>query len=521
MNHDSSSQAAESSTSHHATPAAFPHPAYARHILRPFFEDAQRLLFAPMLAANAAHLIMLAETAIIPSAQAGRVLSALRQVETAGPASFDYAPAIEDLFFAVEGRLIALAGPEAGGNLQIARSRNDLDAAMCRLLLRERLLAALDQTLDLRDRLLTFAGAHIETLMPGITHTQPAQPTTLAHYLAGVLAPLERDTTRLRAAYARVNQSPLGAAAFTTTGFPIDRDLLARLLGFVGVVENGYDAVGGSDCMLEPMTTLTILASGLSRFVHDLLIWARAEVGILRIGDEFVQISSIMPQKRNPVVLEHVRARIGYVHGDAATVTTMLHSSAFGDTADINDQIYVPLARAFDALGSVLELLTAIFATATIDRDLLARRAGLGFTTSTELADTLVRDHGLPFRSAHGVAAATVRLALARGLDAAQVTPALLDEAAATVIGRSLNLTADALRAALDPWTFVRRRNLPGGPAPEAMQRSLAAHQSALDADRAWLAGERTRLREADLERKRWATHLISQAAVALGQDLT
>jgi argininosuccinate lyase len=297
--------------------------------------------------------------------------------------------------------------------------------------------------------------------------------------------------------------------------------LIARLLGFVGVVENGYDAVGGSDCMIEPMTTLTILASGLSRFVHDLLIWARSEVGILRIGDEFVQISSIMPQKRNPVVLEHVRARIGYVHGDAATVTTMLHSSAFGDTADINDQIYVPLARAFNALGSVLELLAAVFATATIDRDLLARRAGVGFTTSTELADTLVRDHGLPFRSAHGIAAATVRLAIARGLEASQATPTLVDEAAVVVIGRPLGLTEEALRAALDPWTFVRRRNLPGGPAPEAMHRSLATLRTTLQSDRAWLTEEQTRLIEADMERERWAVRLIAKAADAIGQDLT
>lgn len=503
----------EASVSSPATSAKpFPHPDYARHILRPFFEDARRFLFAPMLAANAAHLIMLAATGIIPAAQAGRVLAALRQVEADGAESFEYAPAVEDLFFAVEGRLIALAGAEAGGNLQIARSRNDLDAAMCRLLLRDRLLATIGQALDLRERLLAFARDHLDTLMPGITHTQPAQPTTLAHYLGGVLAPLERDTARLRAAYARVNGSPLGAAAFTTTGFPIDRGLVARLLGFGGVVENGYDAVGSSDCMIEPVATLTILASGLSRFVHDLLIWARAEVGILRIGDEFVQISSIMPQKRNPVVLEHVRARIGYVYGDAATVSTMLHSSAFGDTADINDQIYVPLVRAFDATASVLELLTAVFATARIDRDLLARRAGVGFTTSTELADTLVRDFGLPFRSAHGVAAATVRNAIARDLDPAAITPALVDEAARAVTGRPLAIDSDALRAALDPWTFVNRRDHPGGPAPAAMDRSLATLAATLADDRAWLAAEHARLGEATEAREARVAALIGSA---------
>ena len=500
---------------HRPTASGFPHPVYARHILRPFFDDARRLLFTPMLAANSAHLIMLAATGIIPAEQAGRVLGALRRVAEDGPEAFDYAPAIEDLFFAVEGRLIALAGAEAGGNLQIARSRNDLDAAMCRLLLRDRLLATIGQALDLRERLLAFAQEHVETLMPGITHTQPAQPTTLAHYLGAVLAPLERDTERLRAAYARVNQSPLGAAAFTTTGFGIDRVQVARLLGFAGVVENGYDAVGGSDCMIEPVTTLTIMASGLSRFVHDLLIWARAEVGILRIGDEFVQISSIMPQKRNPVVLEHARARVGYVYGDAATVATLLHSSAFGDTADINDQIYIPLARAFDAMGSVLELLTAVFATAEVDRDLLARRAGTGFTTSTELADTLVRDFGLPFRSAHSIAAATVRAAIADNLDTAQITPALVAAAAESVIGQPIAISPEALRDALDPWTFVRRRSLPGGPAPDAMARSLATLADTLAIDRAWLDSEELRLQDAAAEREAQAAQLEAHTASA------
>jgi argininosuccinate lyase len=493
--------------------ASFPHPVYAAHILRPAFEDARRLLFAPMLAANAAHLVMLAETGVVGETEAGRALAALREIAEGGADAFQYAAAVEDLFFAIERRLIVLAGPEAGGCLQTARSRNDLDAAMCRLMLRELVLGAVDQTLALRSALLDLARVHLETLMPGTTHTQPAQPTTLAHYLGGVLGPLERDTERLRQLYGRVNRNPLGVAAFTTTGFPIDRELTARLLGFEGLVENGYDAVGAADHMLEATGALVTAAASLSRFVHDLLIWARPETGVIRIADAFVQISSIMPQKRNPVVLEHVRARIGYVFGDAATVATMVHSSAFGDTVDVEDEIYVPLARCFAAMASVLDLLTAVMSSIEIDRGLLAARAGQGFTTSTELADTLVRVCGLPFRTAHAIAARVVQDAIAAGKGAGEVTAAMVDAAAQDVAGRPLAVDAEVVRAALDPWRFVRARTGPGGPAPETTRRAFSAASRRLSADRGWLAGARERLAGAEMERARRAERLIAQQA--------
>ncbi|HEV2066788.1 MAG TPA: lyase family protein, partial [Thermomicrobiales bacterium] len=208
-----------------ANAASFPHPVYARFVLEPAFGDSQRMLFPHMIAANEAHALMLAATGILPVEQAARLLDALAAVSAGGAKEFDYRPEVEDLFFAVEGRLIELVGADAGGNLQIARSRNDLAAAMARLRLRERLDAVQDEVIALRAVLLDLAGTHTGSIMPGITHTQPAQPTTLAHQLLGVVGPLERDSTRLFAARDRVNRSPLGVAAFTTTSFPIDREL--------------------------------------------------------------------------------------------------------------------------------------------------------------------------------------------------------------------------------------------------------------------------------------------------------
>ena len=498
----------------------FPHRVYADRVLRPAFEEGQRLLFAPMLAANEAHVIMLAETGIIADHDAAELLRVLAEISDLGPEAFTYQPAIEDLFFAVEGLIVERAGADTGGNLQIARSRNDLDAVMCRQMLRDRFLGSLERLNTLRQALSAMAADHVETLMPGITHTQPAQPTTLAHYLLGVLGHLERDAQRIREAYARINRNPMGAAAFTTTGFPIDRELTARLLGFDAIVENGYDAVGAADYMVETTGVLTTMASGLSRFVQDLLIWARAESGIIRIADAFVQISSIMPQKRNPVVLEHVRARIGYVYGDAATVATMVHSSAYGDTVDVEDVIYVPLARCVDAADSVLELMTAVIESVEVDRELLSERAKGGFMTSTELADVLVRDYGLPFRSAHGVVAGAVKAVVDTGDDGAVLTPKLVEDSAERVLGWRLDLDPDVVQMALDPWRFVVARAVPGGPAPVAVRASLGGTANRLDQDRHWVETERACLADAAVERHRRAEALLASSGKAVSRTV-
>ena len=485
---------------------AFPHPEYRRFVLEPAYLEAQRLLFPHMLAANEAHTLVLAETGIIPRDQAADLLKANREVERAGPEAFPYSEAVEDLFFAIEGQLIDRAGAEAGGNLQIARSRNDLDAVMARQMVRERLIALQDQVFAVRAALLDLIADHHETLMPGVTHTQPAQPTTLAHHLLGVLGPFERDSERLAQAWARVNRSPLGVAAFTTTSFPIDRDLTARLLGFDGLVENGYDAIGASDYMLEVTGALANMAVSISRFAHDLLIWSRAEASVLRIGDAFVQISSIMPQKRNPVVFEHIRARTGYVIGDAATVAAVAHSSAFGDTVDVEDPVYVPLARCCDSASAVLGLLAAVLPTCEFDVDLLAARAGEGHVTTTALADMLVKERGMPFRAAHHVVSSLVRASLRTGvpITAGQVTLAASKEA-----GRQIDVDAAFVKRALDPWAMVRDRTIPGGPAPEATRDATRRSRGLLERDRAAADARRERLEAAIAARRERADALI------------
>ncbi len=492
-----------------STSSSFPDPVYAETILAPQFAASQRWLFGPMLDASEAHLLMLHTTGLMNTAQTRRVWDALQSLHAAGPSSFAYDPQVEDLFFQMEARIVELAGEEAGGNLHLARSRNDLDAAMARLALRDKLFAVHRCLEHLRATLLRRIEEHAETLMPGHTHTQPAQPTTLGHFLAATAEALERDTVRVQAAFARTNRGPLGAAALTTTGFPIDRALTAHLLGFDDVVNNSYDAIGGVDYALEGLAALTTCVLGLARLIHELLLWATREYGTLRIDDSFIQISSIMPQKRNPVVLEHLRARVGWVLGSAATAQTLVHGAAFGDTVDVEDELYEPLFRTFEHGIAFLTLADAALASCQFDREKLAARATEGFTTATELADTLVRHQGLSFRQAHRVASTIVRRANG---EPQAVTTDLVAEAAVEALGPELGgtvrLSGDQLHSALDPWAFVRARTVVGGPAPETVLAHVEQMHEALRRDVAWRERLETQVTQARNERHERAAAL-------------
>ena len=490
--------------------SSFPHPLYEEYVLKPFFQDAKKYYYHPMMAANRAQAVMLCRCSIITQANAAALLKALAQVDAAGLDALNYQSGVEDLFFAVENRLIELAGAEYGGNLQLARSRNDLGYALTRLALRPAQLEAAEALISLRESLLAFAREHLETLMPGYTHTQPAQPTTMAHYIAGVLAGLQRDTARLRFAYATNNQSPLGAAALTGTAFPIDRELSARLLGFDGFQLSTYDSIGASDNMTDVAGALSTLGVNLSRFTKDMLFWATQESGAIRIDEGFLQISSIMPQKRNPVVLEHLRARISRMLAQAQGITLQCHNIPFGDTQDIEDEIIPLLFGSLETAVEILRLYAAVVDTLGVNVERLRRRAIAGFTTVTELADTLAREAGLPFRQAHSLVAALVGHAQAQGLAPTDLTADDLRKVAWDMLGREVELSDDAFARALDPRAFVESRDLPGGAAPRATAAVLEAQEQVIGDDRRWLASTRATLAAADELLAREVAALVS-----------
>ncbi|MCB0060715.1 MAG: argininosuccinate lyase [Caldilineaceae bacterium] len=487
----------------------FPHPIYSHHVLQPAYADAQAYLFEHMLAAHEAHAIMLAECNIITPENTKAILDAVAQLRAQGVDAFAYQPGIEDLFFRIEGQIIELAGADYGGNLQLARSRNDLGQALARMALRTLILSVYGDLLALRQVILRRAEEFLNTLMPGYTHTQPAQPVTFAHYLAGVLTFLEKDQARLAAAYKNVNESPLGAAAFTGTGFPIDRQRLAELLGFDTVITSTHHSIGAGDHLTDIGFGVQSLAIGLSRVTKDLLFLATQEAGALHIDDSFIQISSIMPQKRNPVVLEHLRARLSRTIGATQTIAIQCHNIPYGDTQDIEDEILPPLYDAVHTLQACLTLYTAVFETLSLHTAHLQDRAGQGFTTATELADTLVREVGLPFRQAHKVVATMVQQAVQSNRTSDQLTIDHLQAAAQQILGGPIQMTVEQLERALDPHMFINARNDIGGVAPRATAALLMQLQSGLRVDQEWLAAA---------QNGQQASHALRREAIELFQ---
>ncbi|NLC32391.1 MAG: argininosuccinate lyase, partial [Clostridiales bacterium] len=364
----------------------------------------------------------------------------------------------------------------ADGRLHTARSRNDIGLAQYRIGVREHLLKALQALEALLDVLLAFADEHKADLMPAYTHTQPAQPTTLGHYILAAYDALSRDAKRILAGYHDANRSPLGAAAITTTGFAIDRFYPAEVMGFEDIIENSYDCIAGADYLSGSAGALASLSLTLSRLLKDTLDYCTVEFGVFRLADPYVQTSSIMPQKRNPSSLEHARPIASRALGEALTVLQMLHNTPMTDMVDSEEDLQPTFYRACDDLVKVMDLLRVNYATLSVNTEHLKKRAGAAFITATELADTLVRDFDLSFRESHHLTAQLVRhLSGAEGQESQNITAQSLSDMARETIGRPLSLTAEYLQKALDPANFVAIRGITGGPALEEMLRMIAS----------------------------------------------
>jgi argininosuccinate lyase len=458
-------------------------PDYIRLVLNENFEDAKMLLLEPMLAIHAGHLAMLADCGIVTAADARALRDALRQLDVNTLRSTVFTGDCEDLFFHVERLLSHAAGPDTAGRLHTARSRNDMAMAMYRMHLRGSLLALTDATLELRRALTGVAALHTDTIFPAHTHTQPAQPTTLAHYLLAVVEELERHTARLRAAYASTNRCPLGACAITGTGFAIDRARTAAYLGFDSATGNTFGSIASVDYLLESAASAANVAVGMGRFTQDMLLWCTQEMGYLRLSDAFVQTSSIMPQKRNPVALEHARSLLSKAFAELQAIPAAIHNTPFGDIVDTEDDLQPLVADAFKDAVRGVRLLAAALADAEFDVARMAARARTGWVTVTELADTLVRDHGLPFAAAHAMAARVINERRAHPDAALSETVA---SAAEAVLGRRIEMSEAALSRALAPEHFVAIRETPGGPGARAISEALTnarLRQVADDAD--------------------------------------
>ncbi|WP_161880646.1 argininosuccinate lyase [Deinococcus alpinitundrae] len=444
------------------------HDTYLEAVLRPDYEYARAHLLPHLFDALSAHAWMLEVQGV---AGAGRALELLRELRQRPFPAYD--PSIEDVFFTLD-RQLSERDKQAAGALRTALSRNDLDMTIYRLSARARLMRAILRLMTLRLTLLDLAGREKETLIVAYTHHQPAQPTTLAHYLCGLENVLSRDVERLFSALDRLNLSPMGAVALGGTSFPIDRALTAELLAFGRPIENTYDAVSTSDWQVEVAGAVTTAATTLSRAVHDLLFWASR--GLLSLADGLVQGSSVMPQKRNPVALEHARTKLSKAIGAAGSIVLSAHNVPFGDINDPGPDMQPPLHTMWQEFGEAVDLLTVTLLSPTINRQQWREEASGGEAAVTELADALARSGQGGFREAHAAVKALLSRLHGEGRSLSQVQQTDLE-----AVG--VALPEAVWRAALDPANFVARRTTYGGPAPETISGHLTFARQRLEAD--------------------------------------
>ncbi len=474
----------------------FPAPAYSHTVLAPLFEAIKRHHWRDLIRVDRAHAVMLAERGVLSATDARAILGALDRIESELAAGLDalrYSGAHEDFFFLVEGELCERLGTHVAGRLHTGRSRNDMDQTILKMALKRRLLAVGESLVRVTDTLIEAATRDRDTLVLAYTHGQPAQPTTWGHYLGGMIEVLLRDADRILHAYATADLCSMGAAAITTTGFPIDRDRMATLLGFGRVQDNSYGAIASCDYATEAFETLKVMLINIGRFVQDLGQRAAFEVGHLRVPDGFVQRSSIMPQKRNPVAIEHLRllSSTGIGHCDA--VVLAMHNTPFTDMNDNDYAVHEVGYTAIDTTQRVLELLEAFVRAVRINEAAVRRDIDASCVTMTEVADSLVRTEGLSFGEAHEICAR-----LARALSSTRSTLATVEyktfaDAFAGVTGRPPVVDGATFRAFATPEHFIAVRVVAGGPAPAPLTQSLAQYRDALDAVRATLAAHRQR----------------------------
>ncbi|ETI66520.1 argininosuccinate lyase [Neobacillus vireti] len=456
----------------------FPGKMYVEELLKPVFNDQRDFLFEVMFDIHRAHVIMLEEQNIIKTDEAREMLKGINKVAKTDISQISYLPQFEDLFFMMEAKIGEEIGSELAGKIHIGRSRNDMGVAMYRLVLRGHFLELLQSAYRLSDALLEQAEQHTETYITGYTHTQPAQPTTLGHYLLAIYDVLQRDIKRLWSAYETVNQSSLGAAALTTTGFPICRTRTCELLGFDKVIENSYDSIAGADYLLETSSVLMTCMVNTGRWIQDFLQHVTREFGSFYVADPYVQVSSIMPQKRNPVSIEHSRSIASSAYGDALAAMNMIHNTPFGDIVDTEDDLQPHLYRAFTNANRVMKLMYAVITTLKVNDEHMKKMASKSSVTITELADTLARDYGISFRKAHSVASFISKKTISARKELYEWK---IDEINEMISGFvDVALIEQEWKKIISPEYFVEIRSIQGGPSPKEVVRMIGERKQKL-----------------------------------------
>ena len=419
-------------------------------------------LFAQDIAGSKAHAAMLAKQGIISKADAAKIRRGLEAIlGEIEQGKFKFSRALEDIHLNVESRLKDLIGP-AAGRLHTARSRNDQVAVDFKLYVRDTIDHLDGQLKGLQLVLALKAEAHAATIMPGFTHLQVAQPITFGHHCLAYVEMLARDRSRFMDARARLNESPLGAAALAGTSFPIDRHATARALGFAGPTRNSLDSVADRDFVLETLAACAICATHLSRLAEEIVIWSTSQFRFVKLSDKFTTGSSIMPQKRNPDAAELVRAKPGRILGALTALLVVMKGLPLTYSKDMQED-KEPAFDAFDSLSLAIAAMTGMVQDMAPNEAEMRKSAASGFSTATDMADWLVRTLKMPFREAHHVTGSLVALAEEKGCDLPELALADMQKIEPRITRQAYKvLTVEA---------SVASRTSFGGTAPENVAR--------------------------------------------------
>ena len=464
------------------TAEKFPARVYKDTVLAPLFEGVKRHHWRYQMEINQASAVLLAECGLLTDAEARAILGALDDIlRTFDVDTLTYTGEHEDFFYYVESELIRRLGVDVAGKLHTGRSRNDIDHTVFKLALKERLSSLLAAHTATIEALLDVAERERDTIVVAYTHGQPAQPTTYGHYLAAFVELSLRDMERLLQAAKTMDLCSMGAAAITTSGFGLDRARMAELLGFAEAQENSYGAIAAADYATGLYSALKLLFVHTGRFVQDLNAWTGFEIGHLRVPDAFVQVSSIMPQKRNPVPVEHLRLMASLGAARCEAVLTAVHNTPFTDMNDSEGEVQIAGYEGFDIAHRMLALLAGLVAVVEIDEERVRRHVDESGITLAELADSLVRTEAISFRQAHEVASRLARRMIDAGTTVSTLPFPVFEAIFAAAIGRQAQLNEGDFRRFTTPEHFIAMRTMKGGPAPAPLAASFARYRSDIE----------------------------------------
>jgi len=461
-----------------------PSDALMKYILLPEREN-WKYLWPAYILIQRAHVIMLTEEGFFSKNETEIIQNSLNSIEEFNIENINF-NLEEDIYFTIERLLSEQIGQKAG-QVHLGRSRNDINATAARIVNRNMLLNTMSNTVNFLKCLNNLAKKHVDTIMPGMTHRQLAQPITLGFWLVGVEEAVKRDFDRLQEVYRRTNLNPLGAVAFSGTNIPINRERTTELLGFDGLIENAIDAVASRDFLVETVFVMCLQSVTLGRVVSDLIMWSSNLLNMVEIDDAYAGISSIMPQKKNPVALEHCRTRAGLIIGELTGLLSILRGTFFEHSKDTSEMLG-PLIRSFEESNSILLLLSEVISTLRVNLDRMRELADNGFSTATDVVNYLALQEGWSFRKAHNVVSYAVALDIKRNPCARSLSLEALEKASITIMNKPLNIDQELFKKLLDAEESIQGRKSKGGTSCYEVNRMISENKKQFKELVSWIS---------------------------------